>query len=175
MHAGSPGQTWGDGSQAVFSHGRVRLVTLPGSISTAPEADPVHLGHPHLLLPTLHTHPLQHRGPRRPDDGGVQGSVRRLEENSVSSANGVQMSCSGSSRAQKITQTRREGARPQTHTQNTFTASFPRHHFIHTKWGTLVWVDTNSRCTKRLQATYTLHAFFLPWLLQPPRESQVAG
>lgn len=76
MHEGSAGQICGDGSHVVFSHGRVRSVTLLGSISTAPKAGPVHLGHPYLLLPTLHTLPPQHQGPRRPDDGGAGFSLR---------------------------------------------------------------------------------------------------
>lgn len=63
----------------MFSHGRVRSVTLPGSSSAAPEADPEHLGHPYLVLPTC-THSLpQDQGPRQPDDGGAGFSLRLRE------------------------------------------------------------------------------------------------
>lgn len=112
-HAGSAGQIWGDGSLAVFSHGRVRSVALPGPSSAAPEAGPEHLGHPYSVLPTCtHTLSPQDQGRRRPDDGGAGFSLR-LREKSVPSANGVHVSYSRSeglcSQAQQITQTGLEG------------------------------------------------------------------
>lgn len=74
--AGSAGQNWGDGSFTVFSHGRVRLVTLPGSSTAATEAE---LGHPYSSLPTCIHFPPQDQGPRRPDDGGAGFSLRLRE------------------------------------------------------------------------------------------------
>ena len=63
----------------MFSHGRVRSVTLPGSSSAAPEADPEHLGHPYSVLPTCTHSPPQDQGPRHPDDGGAGFSLRLRE------------------------------------------------------------------------------------------------
>lgn len=77
--AGSAGQTWGDGSLTVFSHGRVRSVILPGSSTAAPEADPEYLGHPYSSLPTCLHFPPQDQGSRRPDDGGAGFSLRLRE------------------------------------------------------------------------------------------------
>lgn len=111
--ARSAGQSGGDGSFPVFSHGRVRLVTLPGSSTAAPEAE---LGHPYFSLPTCIHFPPQDQGPRRPDDGGAGFSLR-LRKTWCPSANGVHMTYSGSkglcSQAQLITQTGLEGAWPQ--------------------------------------------------------------
>lgn len=63
-----------------FLSGRVRLVTLSGSSSAAPEAGPRAPWPPVLSFAHMHTLPPQDQGWRRPDDKGTRFSLK-LREN----------------------------------------------------------------------------------------------